>query len=61
MTPGAYSIGGNLFFKLPDGSTVSCECIKSPYAEKIVELFNGGSHVHAECTVFDGGETAESS
>ena len=35
--PGAYVVKGNLFFKLKDGSVISCQCIKGPYAEKIVE------------------------
>src|SRR5580700_280393 len=38
---GAYVIEGVLFFKLLDGSTLTCNCIKDPYASKIVELFNG--------------------
>lgn len=37
--PGAYVVDGKLFFRLLDGSTLSCECIADPYATKIVELF----------------------
>lgn len=37
--PGAYVIDGKLFFKLRDGSTLSCECIAEPYASQIAELF----------------------
>ncbi len=38
---GVYVVKGVLFFKLLDGSTLTCNCIKDPYASKIVELFNG--------------------
>lgn len=38
--PGAYVISGHLFFRLLDGSAISCACIASPYAEQIVELIN---------------------
>jgi hypothetical protein len=38
---GAYVVQGVLFFKLLDGSTLTCNCIKDPYASKIMELFNG--------------------
>ena len=38
---GVYVVQGVLFFKLLDGSTLTCNCIKDPYASKIVELFNG--------------------
>jgi hypothetical protein len=38
---GVYVVQGVLFFKLLDGSTLTCNCIKEPYASKIVELFNG--------------------
>src|ERR1700722_17335069 len=38
---GAYVVQGVLFFKLLDGSTLTCNCIKDPYASKVVELFNG--------------------
>ncbi len=37
---GVYIIQGVLFFKLLDGTTLTCNCIKEPYASKIVELFN---------------------
>ncbi len=37
---GVYVIQGVLFFKLLDGSTLTCNCIKEPYASKIMELFN---------------------
>jgi hypothetical protein len=39
--PGAYVVQGQLYFTLLDGSAVLCNCIKDPYASKIVELFNG--------------------
>jgi hypothetical protein len=38
---GVYVVQGVLFFKLLDGSTLTCNCIKDPYASKIAELFNG--------------------
>ena len=37
--PGAYVVNGKLFFRLLDGSTLTCECIADPYATKIMELF----------------------
>lgn len=40
QAPGAYLIDGMLFFRLLDGSTISCGCIAQPFADKIVELFN---------------------
>jgi DNA-binding transcriptional regulator YiaG len=36
---GPHVVAGNLFFKMPDGSTISCECIGDPYASQIVEIF----------------------
>jgi hypothetical protein len=39
-SPGPYVVKGRLFFRLPDGSSVSCECVGEPYASKIVELWN---------------------
>ena len=30
-------IGGKLFFKLADGSSISCECIANPYATQIAD------------------------
>jgi hypothetical protein len=43
---GPHVIQGKLFFKMPDGSSISCECIGEPYASQIVEMwedqFNDG-------------------
>jgi len=36
---GPHVVGGNLFFKMSDGSSISCECIKDPYASQIVEMW----------------------
>jgi hypothetical protein len=40
--PGAYVVGGKLFFRLKDRSTISCECIASPYAELVAEACGHG-------------------
>lgn len=40
---GASVVNGKLFFKLLDGSTVTCECIGEPYASKIVEACRASS------------------
>ena len=32
---GAYVVDGHLFFKMRDGSTVSCDCIGGPFASQI--------------------------
>lgn len=37
--PGAYVLNGNLFFRLLDGTTISCSCIAGPYAEQVFKLF----------------------
>ena len=37
--PGPSVVQGKLFFRLLDGSSISCECIGEPYASKIVELY----------------------
>lgn len=33
---GASVVNGHLFFKLLDGSTISCNCIGEPYASRVV-------------------------
>lgn len=38
--PGAYVLGGNLFFRLLDGTTISCNCIAGPHAEQVLKVFN---------------------
>ena len=38
--PGAFSYNGKLFFRLLDGTTVLCECIKNEYVEMVVEACN---------------------
>lgn len=38
---GASVVNGRLFFKLLDGSVISCECIKEPYASQIVAACHG--------------------
>lgn len=42
--PGAYLSNGQLFFRLPDGSTILCKCIGEPFARTIVEMWNARSH-----------------
>ncbi len=32
-------VGGRLFFKLSDGTTIQCTCIGEPYASQIVEAW----------------------
>lgn len=32
-------VDGRLFFKMHDGSTISCECIGEPYASQIVAMW----------------------
>jgi len=34
---GAHVLDGKLFFRLKDGSTITCECIREPYASQVVE------------------------
>lgn len=36
---GPHVVDGHLFFKMPDGSTILCECIGEPYASQIVEMW----------------------
>lgn len=36
---GPHVVNGHLFFKMPDGSTISCECIGEPYASQIVDMW----------------------
>ena len=33
--PGVYVVNGHLFFRLRDGSVVSCNCVGEPYASQI--------------------------
>lgn len=40
---GPHVVDGKLFFKMPDGSTISCECIGEPYASQVVELLGSDS------------------
>lgn len=40
-TIGPHVVAGCLFFKLPDGETISCECIRDPYASQIVAMWEG--------------------
>jgi hypothetical protein len=44
--PGAYIIQGQLFFVLKDGSIVTCNCIKEPFASQVVEACNRERHTH---------------
>lgn len=37
---GPHVVSGRLFFKLPKGMSMDCECIGEPYASQIVKLFN---------------------
>lgn len=39
--PGIEQIGGQLFFQLPNGSTISCHCIGEPYSYYIAGVFAG--------------------
>ena len=41
--PGAYALNGRLFFKLLDGSSISCNCIRDDFADAIVALFKNVS------------------
>lgn len=36
---GPYVVGGKLFFKMLDGSSISCQCIGEPYASQVVKIF----------------------
>lgn len=38
---GPFVINGTLFFKLLDGSTITCECIKEPFASQVVAACRG--------------------
>ena len=38
---GPHVVNGRLYFKMTDGSTISCECIADPYASQIVEMWRG--------------------
>lgn len=38
--PGPYIVAGQLFFRLCDGSSISCECIAEVYAEEVVKACN---------------------
>ena len=33
--PGAYVVGGHLFFRLRNGLVISCNCIGEPYASQV--------------------------
>jgi len=44
-THGPHVIDGKLFFKLLDGSTISCECIGEPYVTEIVKLWQAARKV----------------
>ena len=36
---GPHVVAGRLFFKMPDVSSISCECIGEPYASQIVAMW----------------------
>lgn len=40
---GPHVIAGRLFFKLADGETIACECIRDPYASQVVAMWKGHS------------------
>lgn len=44
--PGPHIVDGKLFFKLLDGSTISCNCIGEPFAWQIVDLWQPRSTTH---------------
>lgn len=57
---GPHVVAGRLFFAMPDGETISCECIRDPYASQIFALFNGefpdqptteADEIYARCIV----------
>ena len=43
---GANVSGGKLFFRLLDGSSVSCDCIAEPYASQVVAACRAWNTAH---------------
>ncbi len=38
--PGAYLMNGSLFFRMPDRSTILCNCIGEPFSKMIVDMWS---------------------